>query len=398
MKLSFVRKSMFGRLLAVTALMLVAGFAGCALLTPPTLPQSRFEGTYPMPTLEADKPTVAIVLGRDQTEITDVIVPYVAFKLAGAFNVVLVAEQRRSVALTGNLDVLPDFSFAELDARLEGGPDLIVVPNIPDIKANEASRLWIQQHVQRDSMVMSICAGAAMLAATGLLDGKKATTHWGDILWIERSYPKVNWVRGQRYVDDGQVISSAGLLSGLDASLHMITRMQGKELALKVARELNHPTQYLENPAMPQHPFGLNDAVFVLRFMTPSSKPPLGVALFDGVDEMALTALYDTYVPWVAGQLVSIAPKGELITTKYGMRLLARSSPETWDSSSKILLPTPPEDPRRPAWLSSFSVMPTLAGADQSPFAPALEYVAQHTDKATADFVAKRLEYRWFGP
>jgi putative intracellular protease/amidase len=368
------------------------GIAGCT----PAAHQPQLEGPLPAsPALDPNKPTVAVVLGNEKTEITDVIAPYVALKMAAAFNVVLVAEKRLPVALSGGLDVIPHFSFAALDAQLGRDPDVIIVPNIPDIRANEAVRLWVQKHGRAKSTVMSVCAGAAMLAATGLIDGQAATTHWGDILWIEPSYPKVRWVRGQRYVDDGQFISTAGILSGLDGSLHLIARLRGEELAAQVATALHYPTQYLENPSMTPFDFGVQDALYVLNFMTPQGRPALGVALFDGMDEMALTALYDVYVPWL-GQLVSIAPRG-VITTRHGLQLIAQHPPEHWDASKELLLPGAAAS-QQPAWLRLFHVTPTLARDDDFAFDAALKHLARTRDLSTAEFTAKRIEYRWFLP
>ncbi|WP_169745404.1 DJ-1/PfpI family protein [Deinococcus radiopugnans] len=206
-------------------------------LTAPSLTApARLHAFFPPPALDPLRPTVAVVLGRDVTEVADALAPYAVFRASGAFNVVTVAETREPVMLTGTLDVLPHYAFAQLDAALGHAPDVIVVPNVPNIHANEALRLWVKRHGQGSSLVLSVCVGAEMVAATGLLDGRAATTHWGDIARIERTYPTVQWVRGQRYVDDGQVISTAGILSGMDGALHVIARLRGRLLARQTAQ------------------------------------------------------------------------------------------------------------------------------------------------------------------
>jgi AraC family transcriptional regulator, transcriptional activator FtrA len=368
---------------------------GCVPSQPAPQP---FTGMLPAsPKLDLRKPTVAVVLGNDLTEITDVIAPYVAFKTAAEFNVVLVGEQRQPVTLSGGLEVIPHFSFAQLDKLLGRDPDLIIVPNVPNIEANEALRLWVQKHGRGKSQVMSVCAGAAMFAATELIDGQTATTHWGDLLRIEPTYPKVRWMRGQRYVDNGQFVSTAGILSGIDGSLHMIARMRGKDLAQRVAKELHYPTQYLEHPEMPQYSFGFMDAVFLLKSMGPSVRPEMGVALFDGVDEMRLSALYDVYTPWLARRLEGIGPE-QVIITKHGMQLIAKRRPENWDATKEILLPGTAGNPQQPAWLQAFRVTPTQAREDEFAFAAALKTLARTVDLPTAEYAAKRIEYRWFQP
>jgi putative intracellular protease/amidase len=389
-------KSVSSKRTLLLAIALSLGIVGC-MLTKPAPPAIPFAGTLPAsPKLDPNKPTIAVLLGKNNTEISDVVAPYVAFKTAKAFNVVLVAEQRQPVALSGGLEVIPDFDFTQLDAQLPD-PDLIIVPNIPDLKANENARLWVQRHGRGKSMVMSVCAGAAMLAATELLDGQTATTHWGDILWIEPTYPKVRWQRGQRYVDDGRFISTAGILSGIDGSLHMIARMHSKELALEVAEAMHYPTQYLENPSMAQHGFGFQDAMFVLKFMAAGNQPTLGVALFDGVDEMALAALSDVYAPWLTGKLEAVAATN-VITSKHGMHLIAQRTPKNWDASNEILLPGTARNPQRPDWLQAFRSTATLAREDEFAFDAALKHLAKTADLPTAEYTAKRLEHRWFQP
>jgi len=365
-------------LLAFLALPLGVGYLGFRsalgtyLAPAPAQPPGRALPAAPAP--DPDRPTVAVVLGNAVTEVADALVPYVAFKTAGAFNVVTVAERRVPVALSGGLDVLPHFTFAELDERLGRDPEVIVVPNIVDVPGNGAAQRWIRRHGRGTSLVMSVCAGAELLAATGLIDGRRATTHWGDIGRIERGYPGVRWVRGQRYVDDGQFVSTAGILSGIDGALHMIDRLRGRELALQVARELHYDgARFLDDPAMPQLRPAPRDAIVLLNAAYGWDRATLGVALHDGMEELPLAAVYDTY--GLSFALSSVAAPGAVVTTSHGLHLVARHSPEAWAATGGALLPGRPEDRR-------FA------------FDAALEDVARRQDVPTAEFAAKRLEYR----
>ncbi|MDB4983754.1 MAG: Transcriptional regulator GlxA family, contains an amidase domain and an AraC-type DNA-binding, partial [Myxococcales bacterium] len=306
------------------------------------------------PAIDPEKPTVAVVLGKDITEVADALAPYAVFQRSGAFNVVMVAEQRRPVALTGGLDLLPHYSFAELDAQAGGGPALIVVPNVPNVGGNETLRLWVQRHGHEGSLVMSVCSGAAMLAATGLADGQRATTHWGDIAGIESQYPAVTWVRGERYIDNGKVITTAGILSGVDGSLHMIDRLRGRALALDVARQMHYAdVRFLDNPSIAQFRVGPADAIILLNAAYLWDRPTLGVALYDGIDEVALAAVYDTY--GIVDRLLSLAPQGTVVTTRHGLNLFARRAPDDWSASREILVPGRKASPTI-AWLAPFDV------------------------------------------
>src|SRR5438067_10177033 len=281
---------------AFAALPLAVGYVGvrsAAALYLAKAPVQPPGTVFPAPeALDPEKPTVVVVLGNDVTEVADALGPYVAFKTSGTFNVVTVAERRFPVALSGGLDVVPDFSLAELDAQLGRDPDLIIVPNIPNVRGNDAVRTWLRQHGGRRSTVMSVCAGAEMLAATGLIDGRRATTHWGDIGRIERSYPAVRWLRGQRYVDDGQFVSTAGILSGIDGSLHLIDRLRGRALALHVARAVRYDgARFLDDPKMPQFQREPRDAIVLLNAAFGWDRASLGVPIQDGMDELPLAAI-----------------------------------------------------------------------------------------------------------
>ncbi|MBB5365235.1 hypothetical protein [Deinococcus humi] len=163
----------------IKTLWVVSVSKGASYLAAPALPHAT-AASPASPVFDPAKPTVAVVVGHDLTEVADVLAPYAVFQAAGAFNVV------------------PHSTFAQLGAQLRRGPDVIVVPHVPYIEANEALRLWLKRHGQEQSLVLGICAGAAIVAAAGLLDGWPATTHWGDSARIKRSSPAVRWERGER--------------------------------------------------------------------------------------------------------------------------------------------------------------------------------------------------------
>jgi AraC family transcriptional activator FtrA len=107
----------------------------------------------------------------------------------------------------------------------------------------------------RGARVLSICSGAFVLAATGLLDGRRATTHWRYAEALQRRFPKVGIDANVLYVDEGSVLTSAGSAAGLDLCLHLVRRDYGSKIANQVARRLVIPphreggqAQFLERP------------------------------------------------------------------------------------------------------------------------------------------------------
>ncbi len=86
----------------------------------------------------------------------------------------------------------------------------------------------------------SVCTGAFLLAANGLLDGKAATTHWASIDWMRETYPAIDIRDDQRYVDEGRIITSAGVSAGIDMALHVVERMYGPDIARQSARHMEY--------------------------------------------------------------------------------------------------------------------------------------------------------------
>jgi transcriptional regulator GlxA family with amidase domain len=101
----------------------------------------------------------------------------------------------------------------------------------------------IRQAHAAGSLVMSMCSGAFVLAAAGLLDGRECTTHWMFTDLLQREYPNTRVNPGVLYVDTGQVITSAGTAAGIDASLHLVRRELGAAAAAKIARRMVVPPQ-----------------------------------------------------------------------------------------------------------------------------------------------------------
>jgi transcriptional regulator GlxA family with amidase domain len=82
-----------------------------------------------------------------------------------------------------------------------------------------------------------------ILARAGLLDGQNATTHWEDIEPFSQMFPEVEIRENERWVDEGRIITSAGISAGIDMSLHIVSRLQGRDLAVRTARQMDYRWQ-----------------------------------------------------------------------------------------------------------------------------------------------------------
>jgi transcriptional regulator GlxA family with amidase domain len=99
---------------------------------------------------------------------------------------------------------------------------------------------WIKQASSQAELVLAVCTGALLLAKAGLLDGLEATTHHGAIELLREVAPRTTVHADRRFVDNGQVICSAGIAAGIDMSLHVVGRLLGREVAERTARQMEY--------------------------------------------------------------------------------------------------------------------------------------------------------------
>jgi transcriptional regulator GlxA family with amidase domain len=158
---------------------------------------------------------------------------------------------------------------AQLDWPELGPADLIVVPGWRSPKYSSQAPLAavtkqrLRSHHAGGGQIASVCSGADALGAAGLLDGRSYTTHHDLTETLAARYPKANIVRDVLYVEDGRVITSAGIASGIDLALHLVAIERGAEAAARVAREMvvyaRRNGDELQESAMLRHRGHLND-------------------------------------------------------------------------------------------------------------------------------------------
>jgi AraC family transcriptional activator FtrA len=138
----------------------------------------------------------------------------------------------RPVVVNGGFTLDPPFGLEAIEDA-----DTVLVPACP----HEPPKTMVdalRAAYERGARMVSFCGGAFALAAAGILDGRRATTHWMDIDDLARRYPKVRVETDVLYVDEGQVLTSAGTASGIDLALHIVRLDYGPEVANKVARRM----------------------------------------------------------------------------------------------------------------------------------------------------------------
>jgi transcriptional regulator GlxA family with amidase domain len=155
------------------------------------------------------------------------------------FEVLLVAEKSDPVAASGGMQVIPDHNF-DTCPRL----DILVVPGgwgtRRELK-NPVMLDWLRKRATEVETLTSVCTGSMLLGFAGLLDGLHATTHWKSLDWMRNSFPSVKVEYDQHVVEDGRVLTSAGISAGIDMALKAVARYCGEPVARATAKHMEYP-------------------------------------------------------------------------------------------------------------------------------------------------------------
>jgi transcriptional regulator GlxA family with amidase domain len=195
------------------------------------------------------QPTVGILI-FNEVEVLDFCGPFEVFSIASRphpennaereriFKVLTIAETDDIISCRGGLLVKPH-------ATIENHPelDILVVPGGQGTRKevhNQRLIDWIVQQNQRTQLTTSVCSGAFLLAQGKLLDNQRATTHWAIIEQMRQDYPQVEVLSNARIVDEGHIVTSAGISAGIDMSFHVVARLYGREIAEWTARHMEY--------------------------------------------------------------------------------------------------------------------------------------------------------------
>jgi transcriptional regulator GlxA family with amidase domain len=189
--------------------------------------------------------SVAILI-FDGVELLDFAGPFEVFSSARVtpsgndrlLDVFTVAESMEPVTCNNPLTVMPKYT-------LENCPhaDILVIPGGQGTRSavnRPALIRWIAERSGAAELLTSVCTGSFLLAKAGLLDGKATTTHWGSIGRMRNDFPELDVLENVRWVDQGDVICSAGVSAGIDMALHVLQRLYGAKYAAGVARHMEY--------------------------------------------------------------------------------------------------------------------------------------------------------------
>ena len=187
------------------------------------------------------------ILLFDNVEDLELCGPFEVFSVASrktsspAFNVFTVAESDQPLTTSNGLTVIPDHKLSDCPK-----PSILVVPggigSRPLLKNAELIN-WIKQIASEAELVLSVCTGALLLGKAGLLEGLEATTHQVGFELLREIVPTATLREDRRFVDNGKIITSAGIAAGIDMSLHVVARLLGDSVALATSIHMEYPWQ-----------------------------------------------------------------------------------------------------------------------------------------------------------
>jgi putative intracellular protease/amidase/YHS domain-containing protein len=173
------------------------------------------------------------------------------------FRLYTVGEALNPIRISGGLQIVPDYTFGNAP------PPKVIV--IPAQKGGPKAVDWVRNAAKDADVTMSVCTGAFLLANTGLLSGKSATTHHSSYRTLAMQYPDVRVQRGVRFVDEGNLASAGGLTSGIDLAVHVVERYFGRDIASSTAYQLEYQGRGWLNPA--------SNAVYARKAVSTAAHP-----------------------------------------------------------------------------------------------------------------------------
>ena len=199
--------------------------------------------------MSARRRRVGIVIFND-VEVLDFCGPFEVFSVTRSdeskrreepspFEVLLVAETADAILTSGGMTVIPRYAFAETPKL-----DVLIVPGGWGTRReiqNPVMRSWLESRAGEVETLAAVCTGSMLLGFAGLLDGRRATTHWRSLDWMRESFPAVKVEYDKHFVIDGHVHTSAGISAGIDLSLRIVAAYCGEAIARATARHMEYP-------------------------------------------------------------------------------------------------------------------------------------------------------------
>jgi putative intracellular protease/amidase len=305
---------------------------GPAPPVPPEETAALLAGLHPP---KRTRPIIAIVGINDRTEVTDYLTACGILRRADVADVMLLATQPGPVKLFPALQVEPQATIADFDAQYPDGADYVIVPAMSR-DDDPAALHWIQAQAAKHAIIIGVCAGAKVVAATGLLDGRRATTHWYYLKTLRKKHPAIHYVPDRRLVMDRGVVTTTGITASIPLALTLVEAIAGREQAETVARSVGLPRWDLRHASAEfqfTRPFATTVLFNRLAFWRHEQ---LGLELVPGMDEVTLALVADAWSRTYRSRAITFAAAPGAIPTRNGLRIIPDRVATTWPAERRL--------------------------------------------------------------
>ena len=283
--------------------------------------------SLPAPKAGRSRPLVVVVAQKDGAETTDFVVPYGVLKESGVAEVRSLSTSAGPVKLTRGLSIIADETIAQFDAREAAGADIVIVPAQASPKDTTLAK-WVRMQAAKGATIISVCEGARVLAHAGLLDGKRAVTHFSAVAGLTKAYPKTSWVRDRRYLQDGAIISTTGVTASIPMSLALVEAIGGTTVANRTAQHFG-VHQWSSAHRTANFVLGKADiASAVLAISQVWTHETLEVPIDNGIDEVSAALQTDAWGRTYRTKVVTTHSARSPIRSLRGLVILPDAKPE----------------------------------------------------------------------
>lgn len=359
----------------------LAGFAGWIFTLPaataaaeaPAVPQAETDAVLAALRHPGDgRPIIAVIGINDATETNDYLMTTGILRRADIADVVMLATGPGPVQLYPVLRVEPDSIIAAFDASHPEGADYVIVPAMSR-DDDPAMLAWLRSQSQKGAKIIGVCAGAKVVAAAGLLDGRRATTHWYYLSEMLKRNPTIKYVADRRIVSDDGVTTTTGITAAMPMMLTLIDAIGGRDKADAVARDLgldHWDARHASAAFKFTRPFATTVLLNSLAFW---NREQLGVRIEPGMDEVSLALAADAWSRTYRSSAVTFAASTSAVVTANGIRILPDQATTDWPVDRRVAI-APDQPPAK--------------ALDQT-----LEAITARYGERTTNIVAMQLEY-----
>lgn len=339
----------------------------------PSIAQSEMDAVLAaLKPTKRQRPIVAIIGVNEGTEVTDYLMPYGILSRADVADVLAVATGPGTVKLYPALQVEAQSTTGDFDRKFPEGADYVIVPAMHR-DDDPLALQWIKDQAGKGAIIVGVCAGAKVVAEAGLLDGKRATTHWYYLKEMLERHPAIQYVPDRRMVVDRGVVTTTGISASMPVSLMLIEAIAGRSRAEEVARQLGlteWSARHRSEAFKFTRPFARSIIGNKLAFW---KHERVGIDLRSGVDEVSLALVADMWSRTYRSRAATFSASAGSLRARGGLLIVPDEVGGTAPAVHQIV---------------EIDDAPPARVLDQT-----LHSIAARYGASTADMVAMQLEY-----